>query len=83
MDIIELSFRLLQASALVEYVSGEEVRFQYVPIGEKLVAQIDETVLQVTAVQILGQSTVADQLAYVLGKAAAKVEQRGFRPRCA
>ena len=82
-DEIKHSFAFTQPSTLVEYVGGEEVRLQHVSIGEQLETQFDKAVLQVTGVQVFGQSTVADQLAYVLGKAAPEVQQRGFRSGCA
>ena len=57
------------------------MRPQCISIGKELVAEIYEPILEVAAVESVGWRTIIDQSTYILRKAAAKVKQRGLRPR--
>ena len=75
---VDLAVELLERRLRVEHVGGDERRLQLVEVAEQLVAQLDEIVLQVRAIEVLGRRAVVG-LAWTVseprrGKAASAVE---------
>ena len=66
---------LEQEIALVEDVGGEEGALEALAVAEELVAELHEFAVEVGAVDVGARGAVGDELADILGEAAAEVEE--------